>query len=83
MLAGGWSAVSSSNVRAVRYEAKTQRLFVDFKNVSGYYDGVPLSVAAALAEAPSAGKFVWQVLRGGQVKGGPYRWVRSGVALWA
>jgi hypothetical protein len=66
-----WSGVSSSNVSSVKYDGDAMRLFVQFHSGSGHYEGVPLSVAAALAEAPSAGKYVHAVLRPG------YTWVRG------
>lgn len=67
-----WSEVTSSNVAAARYDSQTLRLYVRFHSGRGHYEGVPLSVAAAFAEAPSAGKFVHA-----ELKRGGYAWVRG------
>ena len=64
MLNGEWSQVSSSNVIGAKYEAENELLFVQYKDGSTYqYLGVSLSQAAAFAEAPSAGTWIWDNLR--------------------
>ncbi len=60
---GKWVRVKSSNVREIRYEATTKRLWVKFKNVLGHYEQVPKKVAEAFFNSSSLGKFVWRRLR--------------------
>lgn len=51
-------AVSSSNLRAVGYDATTRKLEVEFLNGSVYsYAGVPASVHAGLMAASSHGSY--------------------------
>lgn len=50
--------VTSSNLRAVGYDAGARELWVEFVNGSVYvYEGVPAEVHAALMAAPSHGKY--------------------------
>lgn len=52
-------SVESSNVAAVAYNEKEQKLFVEFKNGSRYfYQPVPQTVYMALLESPSKGRFL-------------------------
>ena len=60
-----WSAVSSSNVAAVGYNAGTHQLGVTFLNGSTYYyAGVPEEVYEALLHAGSVGKTLHAVVKG-------------------
>ena len=53
----------SSNVAAIGYAAKTNRLIVMFKNGGTYaYDNVPWSTYEALRTSASKGTFVREVL---------------------
>lgn len=75
-LSGQWSDCTSSNVLAAMYDPATEQLHIRFKSGGGgHYSGVSESVAAAFAEAPSAGTFVYYTLRGGRPKGAGYPWV--------
>jgi len=57
------NAVESSMLQAHGYDAARKCLRVVFKNGQGYdYDDVPADVAAALAKAESAGKFINQYI---------------------
>ena len=53
-----WKQVTSSNIKAVKYDKTSMSLCVQFKNGSVYcYNNVPLSVANGLETAPSVGTF--------------------------
>lgn len=66
--------VSSSNLRAVGYDAATQTLRVAFI-ISGVYEysGVPSSVHASLMAASSHGTYF-----NAHIKKGPYRYRKVG-----
>lgn len=58
-------AVSSSNVRAVGYEASTSTLEVEFNNASVYqYHEVPQEVYDAFMQADSKGSFLNTQIKG-------------------
>lgn len=53
-----WKQVTSSNIKAVKYDKTSMNLCVQFKNGSVYcYSGVPLSVANGLESASSVGTY--------------------------
>ena len=53
-----YTQVESSNIKAVKYDAKEEALFVVFTNGGHYaYSNVPQEVYDGLLEADSAGKF--------------------------
>lgn len=54
--------VVSSNVAAVGYEGKD--MYVDFKNGSYVYNGVPKKVYDGLLKAESKGKYMWAEVKG-------------------
>jgi KTSC domain len=67
------SGITSTNVDTIAYDPNNKELYVRFKGGSIYkYNGVPEVVALTFKSAPSKGKFVWGVLRNGQVRGGKY-----------
>ena len=59
----------SSQLEGWGYDAATQRLAVAFKSnaaqVTYEYKNVPPEVAAAMAESPSKGSFVYRVIKPG------------------
>ena len=62
--------VSSSNLRAVGYDAETRKLQVAFNNGGLYeYSGVPASVHAGLMAASSHGSYF-----DAHIKKGPYQY---------
>lgn len=66
--------VSSSNLKAVGYEAATSTLRIVFLNGGIYeYFGVPPSVHAGLMSASSHGSYF-----DAQIKKGPYRYRKFG-----
>lgn len=66
--------VSSSNLRAVGYDAATQTLRVAFISSGVYeYSGVPSSVHAGLMAASSHGSYF-----DAHIKKGPYRYRKVG-----
>lgn len=59
-----WVPLRSSNVAAVAYSDTFGRLFVRFKSGATYaYDRVPKALFEAFKVAPSAGQFLWAVIR--------------------
>lgn len=53
-----WQYLNSSNLRAVRYDAATRDLDIEFHSGSVYrYHGVPESVYRGLLAAPSHGSY--------------------------
>lgn len=61
-----WVHVFSTNVKAIKYDAKKEELQVEFRNKSIYaYEGVHLDIAREMFHASSMGKFIWQRLRAG------------------
>lgn len=59
-----YTPVSSSNVSAVGYDPAFRRLWVRFKSGDVYaYDGVPSHVYLDFLRAPSAGQYLWRVVR--------------------
>lgn len=59
-----WSAVTSSNVAAAKYDFDNSNLYVRFKDGKTYqYLGISLDQAQDFASAPSAGKWIWTHLR--------------------
>ena len=57
------TAVSSSNVVAVGYDAGGQRLLVQFKSGCYAYAGVPRHVFDGIFKAPSIGQYINQVVK--------------------
>ena len=58
--------VSSSNVAAIGYDPVDMTIYVRFKSGATYgYPGQPPGRFTAFKNAPSKGKFVYWVLRGG------------------
>jgi hypothetical protein len=63
--------MASSNVEAIAWRYQDRALYVQFKGKGNKpgdvykYEGVPLSVAVAMVETASAGRFVWGYLREG------------------
>lgn len=65
---GKWVLVKSSNVRAIRYDRPSQRLWVRFlrgKHREYHYNGIPTKTAKLMFYAASVGKFVWRIRRAG------------------
>lgn len=61
---GDWAVVSSSNVKAIRYDLEARDLYVQFLDGSVYrYKQVAPDKARRMYEAKSMGKFVWAELR--------------------
>ena len=53
-----WTQLSSSNLKAFKYDPRFQKLTVSFKSGRVYsYDSVPEDIANGLASAASAGKY--------------------------
>ncbi len=69
MLLTDWISVSSSNVDAIRWVGGEFGLNIRFLSGWLYYFAVPYAMFESMLNAPSKGKFVWQ-LRRSQV---PYR----------
>ncbi len=66
--------VTSSNVASIGYRGRDRVLIVSFKNGSRYeYDGVPLTVFAALFGAESVGQYLNRGVKGTY----PYRQVQA------
>ena len=64
--------VTSSNLKAIGYDAATKKLQVEFHNDTLYeYSGVPSSIADGLFEASSHGQYFDRY-----IKKGPYNFVR-------
>lgn len=64
---GRWVRVVSSNVARIKYDRVREVLHVEFKGSTPteyVYIGVPLTVAKAMFNAPSMGKFVHRRLKG-------------------
>jgi len=60
-----WTPLKSSNVAAIAYSDDFARLFVRFKSGQTYaYEKVPKALFEAFKYAPSAGQFLWAVIRG-------------------
>jgi hypothetical protein len=58
-------AVTSSNLKAVGYDAFTQELQVEFQNGTSYiYEGVPVETFNDLLGAKSVGNFFMRNVRG-------------------
>jgi hypothetical protein len=55
---------SSSHVQGVSYDEETQELVVAFAKASYLYSGVPAQVANGFADAPSAGAYLDQNIKG-------------------
>lgn len=55
---------SSSHVKGVRYDSETQELVVVFDRASYLYSGVPIQVANGFRDAPSAGQYLDQQIKG-------------------
>lgn len=83
------TAVKSSNLKAVGYDADRQELYVEFlaKDAQGHanqnkpgdlyrYYGVPKNVYNRLMNAASKGEFVWKHIRG------KYRYMMKGRTGW-
>jgi hypothetical protein len=66
LISGDWINVGSTNVDRFRWEFRGGGILtVQFLDGSIYdYFDVPLTVAAAFVASDSAGRFVWNVLRG-------------------
>ena len=69
MISGGgsdnWTPVSSSHIDAVLYDPSSQQLHIRFQNGSEYtYYDVPADVAQALTDAPSAGSYFNDAIKG-------------------
>ena len=59
-----WVPLRSSNVAAVAYSDDFARLYVRFKSGHRYaYERVPKAIFEAFKYAPSAGQFLWAVVR--------------------
>jgi hypothetical protein len=57
--------VTSSNLKAVGYDAFTQELQVEFQNGGAYiYSAVPVEIFNALMEAKSVGRYFLNEIRG-------------------
>lgn len=57
--------VSSSHIRSIGYDERTQTMAVQFKDGETYnYWGVPPLIHADLLTAPSKGKFFRQAVKG-------------------
>jgi hypothetical protein len=56
--------LASSNLKSIRYNAKTEELLVYFRSGSIYsYDGVPRSIVQSLKFAESRGRYFWRYIR--------------------
>lgn len=56
---GGWTAVSSSNITAYRYNSSTHELQIKFHGGRVYgYAGVPQNIVDEFASAESKGQFL-------------------------
>jgi hypothetical protein len=67
---GEWKSVTSSNVKAIRYDSTNRILSVRFKGTAKGirqpvypYRGVPMLLAMQMFNAESKGVFVWESLR--------------------
>ena len=61
-----WVNVFSSTIYAIAYFDETEVLLVRFNNgKTGKYEGVPQDVYDGFLNAPSKGKYLFDVLRGG------------------
>lgn len=76
---GIWYEVTSSNVKAIRYDKEARELYVQFlgrsKNIFQpvyIYLQVSDTIAETMFQAASYGKFVWQYLRDTFSFRGPY-----------
>lgn len=59
-----WVPLKSSNVAAVGYSDTFGRLFVRFKSGQRYaYERVPKAIFEGFRYAPSAGTYLWAVVR--------------------
>jgi len=57
-------AVASSHISAVAYDREEQILYVQFRNGAVYaYQDVPRGVFEQFIDAPSKGRFLYQVIR--------------------
>lgn len=66
---GKWARVSSSNVKAIKYDKGSQNLYVTFlakgnqsESIYVYY-GIDQNTARKMYQAASMGKFVWWMRR--------------------
>ena len=70
-LQGEWVPLSSSNVRAARYDADLRTLSVMFQSGAEYdYYEVPQTVADGLFNSSSPGRYVRNELSGYEYSGG-------------
>ena len=61
---GQWEHVSSSNVQAIAYDAKNERLRVRYKGgVEWEYWPITLEIAASLYRTGSKGVWIWDYLK--------------------
>lgn len=62
---GYWLPFHSTNVRAVKYDIDSQKMFIEFKGKGGpyEYDGISKEKAMTFLQAGSKGGWVWDNLR--------------------
>jgi hypothetical protein len=65
--------VGSSNVESLAWDDATKTLFVRFLSGALYAYAVPATVATAVMTAPSKGRAVYDILRGGDGRRGNRR----------
>lgn len=64
IISGEPISMASSNVQEIFWNWQNRKLFVKFLSGDLYvYHDVPLSVVVGMVETPSAGRYVWNVLR--------------------
>ena len=60
----GFTPVSSSNVRSVKYSPETEEMRVRFLSGGTYiYSDVPEHVYKGMLDTPSKGRYIWSVIR--------------------